>query len=576
MFRLHCAPSIRLASALRLLLLIVVLMINIPTSTPVNAAKPIHANALSADVVYGVEQCVGAAPCTNAFMKIDLRTGTKTVVGVVGDESMAFLPGSAIGIDPVTNQFLLQRQRGGTWYLAGIDLDTGIVTEYVALAHSFIQMDIHPTTGAIYGVESCAGSSSCTNAFIKLDRTTGTKTVVGLVGNPSVFFVSRGAVGIDLVTNQFLVQRARGSNWYLAGIDLDTGAVTEYLALTRGFIQMDMHPTTGAVYGVEPCVGAALCTNAFIKIDLRTGTKTVVGIVGDQSMAFLLGEAAGINPVTNQFLLQRQRGGVWYLAGIDLATGAVTEYVTLDHTFLHVGIPPTVPSGPILRPPTLGVAAQVTVVQRVASAATLVAGSSFTLTVVATNRGHGMAEDTTIMLPLDPTQLHVDDATFSRRGAWVSRLTDTVLTLQTGALAAGGDTVTGTIRLTVLNSATAGGTLDDRLTFTWQDAVVGGRGSSNNLALRVGGPAFSPTLNGGTIVDGRITFSSAIFAPSEPVGFWYNTPDNRAVGVATIKANADGTVSMIVDVRNLPSGTYSMVAYGHWTTFTGVVQFVLP
>jgi hypothetical protein len=55
---------------------------------------------------------------------------------------MGFVVGGAIGINPVTNEFLLQRERAGTWYLAGIDLQTGIVTEHVMLDNTFISMSI--------------------------------------------------------------------------------------------------------------------------------------------------------------------------------------------------------------------------------------------------------------------------------------------------------------------------------------------------------------------------------------------------------------------------------------------------
>ncbi|NNJ12342.1 hypothetical protein EKD04_018610 [Chloroflexales bacterium ZM16-3] len=218
--------------------------------------------------------------------------------------------------------------------------------------------------------------------------------------------------------------------------------------------------------------------------------------------------------------------------------------------------------------------AQITVVQHSESADTITSGSSLTLTVVSTNRGHGKAKDAIITLPLDPALLRVEEATFSREGAWVSELTDTALTMQTGPLGSGGDVVTATIHLTLLDTAAVGGALGGPLSFIWRDAAGGGSSSSNSLALSVGGPAFAPSL-AASAADGEITFSSAIFAPDEPVGLWYNAPDGSVVALDMILADAEGKIAVSLATGGIAAGDYSMVAYGHWTEFTAMAPFTV-
>ncbi|NTV99769.1 MAG: hypothetical protein HGA19_00520 [Oscillochloris sp.] len=231
---------------------------------------------------------------------------------------------------------------------------------------------------------------------------------------------------------------------------------------------------------------------------------------------------------------------------------------------------------PTSRPNHRARPAEVAVVQQVTSDSQIVPGSSLTLTVVATNHGTGWADETVITLPLDPAVFRVEEVTFSRPEAWVSELTDSAMTIKTGPLDIDGAAVTATIRLTVLSSAASGSALGAPLRFVWDDSEDGGSSSSNNLWLSVGGPAFTPTLTSSAASAGLITFSSAIFAPTEPIGLWYNTPDGRAITLDTIRAEADGTVTFVIDVSALPTGTYSVVSYGHWTEFTAVTTFIIP
>lgn len=270
-------------------------------------------------------------------------------------------------------------------------------------------------------------------------------------------------------------------------------------------------------------------------------------------------------------------GGGDRFVHLEAPAGEAISYVTIQGTaglWLLDDLATDAPGVPDQRPPDNSRAARISVVQRAASPATLSPGSQITLTVVAANHGRGGASDVTITLPLDPALLRVDDASFSRPAAWVSALGDSALTIRTGGLGAGGDVVTATIRLTLLDTAADGGAIDGRLGFSWRDKAGGGGGASNDLGLRVGGPAFAPSLSASA--DGAaVTFSSAIFAPREPVGLWYNDADGNAVAVKTVFAGEDGAISVAFDTGGLPAGAYTMVAYGHWTEFTALAPFTV-
>jgi hypothetical protein len=306
---------------------------------------------------------------------------------------------------------------------------------------------------------------------------------------------------------------------------------------------------------------------SFVDFDLATGAGTSVLAYNSANKAI---SAAYVKPNIG--------GSGERAVHLEAPAGEAIAYVTISGTanlWLLDNLATDAPGVPDQRPTKNDYPALVTVVQRAESAATLAPGSHITFTVVATNRGRGIAKSAIITMPLDTTRVRVDEATFSRSGAWVSALTGSALTIQTGSLGPNGDKVVATLHLTVLDDAAAGGNIGGPLAFVWRDGGSGGSGSSNTMALSVGGPAFAPAL-AASAAEGQITFRSTSFAPGEPVGLWYNTPDGRAVTLDTIKAKADGTVAFIVDVSGLPAGAYSMVANGHWTEFTAVAPFTRP
>lgn len=205
-------------------------------------------------------------------------------------------------------------------------------------------------------------------------------------------------------------------------------------------------------------------------------------------------------------------------------------------------------------------------------------GGIVTYTVVVTNQGAGSAEQVSLSMPYDPAVVQVLDARFSQDDAWVSAVLSDTLVLETGRVSADGGVVTATVRLAVLPQVPLGTQLTGRL-LVEGDGVEDGRDRSNQTTLVVGSsdhsqpfyalsasPARGPS--GATYV-----FSSAIFVPREPVTFWYRTPAGSDVEVGVVAADADGVVTLPLTTTDLAAGTYSMVAYGNWSSLTSVGVF---
>jgi hypothetical protein len=223
-------------------------------------------------------------------------------------------------------------------------------------------------------------------------------------------------------------------------------------------------------------------------------------------------------------------------------------------------------------------AAAVVVVQRVAAPPLLAPGSPLTLTVIATNHGRGQALETTISLPLDPAQVRLSDATFTRGTAWVSALTPEGVQIKTGLLHSQGDTITATLQLAIAPEARAGYAFGGRLSYTWLDRSVGGNGRSNRLDLTVGEAAppavatLQPALQAQSGAS-RI-FGASIFAPGEPVALWHHTPSGQVVPQGRLTADGEGAIS--VELRAEQPGPYRLVATGIWSGQVAAADLVVP
>lgn len=205
-------------------------------------------------------------------------------------------------------------------------------------------------------------------------------------------------------------------------------------------------------------------------------------------------------------------------------------------------------------------------------------GGVLTYTIVAANHGRGNASEVLITMPLDPAAVQLIDARFSRPETWVSQVQRESLTIRTGPLDRG-DVVTGTLRLAVRADAPPGAALAPPLRHTWRDDRGGGAGRSNRLLLSVGGP--DTRQNPTPLVAERAEtagglgyrFSSSTFVPGEPVAFWYNTPDGRAVALEDAHSNSEGAVSVLLPPDGLEPGPHSLVARGLWSHIQSVSPF---
>lgn len=263
---------------------------------------------------------------------------------------------------------------------------------------------------------------------------------------------------------------------------------------------------------------------------------------------------------------------------LDAPTGEQIAYITFEGSaslWLIDDLATDAPGVPDQRIPETRKPALVTVVQRLPATTTLSPGGIFTLELVITNRGAGPASATVLTLSLPSARVRVLNATFSRADAWVSRLQTDLLEIRTGALRPNGDTVKATLQFAVADSVNVGDDLGGVLSFTWSDDGSGGRSRSNTLVLPVGAQLPIPFAGlTASPADGtNLSFTSTIFAPGEPVAFWYNTPDGKAVELRTLRADANGQIAVILNAAGLPPGTYTLVAFGHWTEFTAVAPF---
>ena len=260
------------------------------------------------------------------------------------------------------------------------------------------------------------------------------------------------------------------------------------------------------------------------------------------------------------------------------AFGPATEITAPTATPTATGVP--APTATATRVPAVVVqyrSANVHVVIRPEPNHVAARGSIVACTMEITNRGEGSAGDAAITMALDPATVSVIDASFGRRTVWVSQLLTNSLTLNTGRLANGGDAITATVRLRVLDNAADGGSVCNVISVNWKDDVRGGRRFSNRPIVVVGASNQTQTY---TLVASpssgpagtKFFFTGTVFAPSEPVGVWYNAPNGTVVSGSTFYAKDDGSIVVSFADKVTP-GFYSMVFYGHWTKFTAVGTF---
>lgn len=318
--------------------------------------------------------------------------------------------------------------------------------------------------------------------------------------------------------------------------------------------------------GPEP-----VAATAFSAAFSTSGTLTVIALAPDGSAI----ETLQIAPNIRTGRLEQVSFEAEAIAAVRIE-GAANGWV-MDNLEVTAPVSPldsNVIVAPLVHP------AKVTVIQRVAAPPLLAPGGELTLTVVATNHGRGQAQNTWITLPLERGQVRLLEATFSRPGAWVSRIDNGAVELQSGTLHGRGDAITATLRLVIEPQARDDYAFGERLHYNWLDKVSGGDGRSNRIELVVGQPAPPAVAALATDLQAQSTtrrsFSADVFAPGEPVALWYHTPDGQVVAHGRMVADSEGAIRTELRTDRLNPGLYRLVAQGVWSGQIAAAELVVP
>ncbi len=293
--------------------------------------------------------------------------------------------------------------------------------------------------------------------------------------------------------------------------------------------------TLGASGSIEFTLGTA----SFVNISFSNGSRLTV-VAYDASDTAIA--AASIAPNTGT--------GRFGVARLNAPAGQQISFIRIESTanfWMMDNLETDAPGVPDQRDKGSDDAAFITVVQHATQVLAPAPDRSVTYTIVATNRGRASAKNTIITMPFDPTRAQPLDATFSKPGAWVSRVLSDALELQTGPLGSRGDVVTATIRLAVLPGTAAGDIVSQRLAFAWSDDIGGGAGRSNQIvpATTADPLLYALSVEPVSQVPETFNLSTNIFAPGEPISLWYHTSDGRDIPIEH-RAAADD------DGRNRP------------------------
>lgn len=292
-------------------------------------------------------------------------------------------------------------------------------------------------------------------------------------------------------------------------------------------------------------------------------------------------------PITN--------GGLWDIINIDitnsltpgnntlnLRSGLAGDCLSLIVAAINLPVgaaPPSFPPPPVSpTEETGGEPAELWIAARPTPNYGATPGSLLSFEVQVANIGPGMAKDAEVVWPFNPEQVTVVDAVFSNSTAWVSELNEDSLVFRTGPIGSTNGVITGTIRLRVLDTVAVGSVISSQLQLNFSDRARGGDALSNTYYISVGEAVDNRetySLEAGVNDNGLPIFGSMLFVPQEPVAFWFNTPAGEAVESGRFNAEDDGTLVASFDPGDLPAGTYTMVAYGTWSSFTHVATFVV-
>jgi hypothetical protein len=230
-------------------------------------------------------------------------------------------------------------------------------------------------------------------------------------------------------------------------------------------------------------------------------------------------------------------------------------------------------------------------------------GASFTDIITVENAGQGPARDVAITVPFDPAAVQLLGVQFSQPDAWVTTVMGNSFHSDLGRIGSHGQEVQISASFAALPGSTPANALPTSITYSYSDQGKTHSGTtSTELLPTVAAPIAQPSSVGTTVAtNSMMSVNSAIFAPGEPVAFWYNAPDGQVLPLYihkgqitadqqhqerladgkthdvnnghTLNADAQGMIATVLSTKNLDPGAYTLVAHGLNSDATAVIAF---
>lgn len=180
-------------------------------------------------------------------------------------------------------------------------------------------------TGSLVGVDETGTSSG--NQVIRIDPTTGARTVVAMVPNGQSSLLN-GIATIDTAGRRYFLITVEGGIRRLLAVNVQTGAIlaNPVLGYNAAFIQYD--PTTDRLIGEQE--SGTSSGNLIVSIDPVTGSPTTVAAVPNGQAALLNGIAA-IDVAGRRYFMITVGAGGQRLLVVDIQTGAILANPVLGY-----------------------------------------------------------------------------------------------------------------------------------------------------------------------------------------------------------------------------------------------------
>lgn len=230
-------------------------------------------------------------------------------------------------------------------------------------------------------------------------------------------------------------------------------------------------------------------------------------------------------------------------------------------------------------------------------------GASFTDTITVENAGDGPARDVAVTVPFDSAAVQLLGVQFSQADAWVTNVTANSFHADLGRIGSHGQEVQMAVSFAALPGSTPANALLTSITYSYSDNGKTHSGTTSTellptVAAPIAQPSPASTIVG---INSTVPVNSAIFAPGEPVAFWYNAPGGQVLplyihkGEITadrqhqerlangtthdvnnghvLNADAQGMIATLLSTKDIAPGAYTLVAHGVNSDATVVIAF---